>query len=329
MSSARNRRGNSSATATTKDPPPPATKKRKSDKEPAGPRPTRLARRKTPEAEAEEKADKEKAAYKEVLNQTTVKALIDGPVPPVAGLEGKSAKDICIGAYKSVFGRLVEGMDLCYGGDFKTLNERLDKYEQDLKNCVNTQSLKTQLEAACNNALMAFQQSFQGAQMADAAKAVGAVGGTASVHSPPQAGAGGAQMAKVTPAQEPTQHREFAQLKAETLDRNKRYVEETVSNKMYKEGVRYLDSNGTPREEKTTERWMRYICDNDLQLRSERECSVAKVWITKVVEDRLVKQLRNPIDEHRKGLTKEGTSSVTRWMKRNEFFYNMLLSWLQ
>ena len=189
MSSTRNsRRGNSSATAATRDPPPPATKKRRSDREPAGPRPTRPARRKTPKAEAEEKADKEKAAYKEVLNQTTVKALMDGPVPPVAGLEGKSAKDIRIGAYKSVFGRLVEGMDLCYGGDFKTLNERLDKYEQDLKNCANTQSLKTQLEAACNNALMAFQQSFQGAQMADTARAVGAVGGTASVHSPPRPG---------------------------------------------------------------------------------------------------------------------------------------------
>ena len=217
-----------------------------------------------------------------------MKSLADGPIPPVAGLEDKSAKDIRIGAYKSAFGKLVEGMDLCYGGDFKTLNKRLDKYEQDLQNCVNTQSLKTQLEAACNNALMAFQQSFQGAQMVDAARAVGAAGGPASVHSPPQAGAGGTQMATVTPAQEPTQHREFAQLKAKTLDRNKRYVEETVCNKMYKEGVRYLDSNGTPREVQTAERWIQYICDNNLQLRSERERSVAKVWITKVVEDKLV-----------------------------------------
>ena len=88
---------------------------------------------------------------------------------------------------------------------------------------------------------------------------------------------------------------------------------------MYKEGVRYLDSNGTHREQKTAERWMRYIYDNNLQLRSKRECSVAKVWITKVVENRLVKQLRIPIDDHSKGLTKNGKSSASNRVDAKEW----------
>ena len=152
------------------------------------------------------------------------------------------------------------------------------------------QALMTKIQTVCNTVLAAFRNTLEGATMEACADTN--AGSPAPDGTPVQTGGRTPGASLITPVAS----REYNVLKLETLVPRQRWVEETVNTKMYKQGICYIWANGTKNEVMNQNKWIRYISDHDLMLRSEMERQVAKRWITTVVENRLVQLMRNPVD---------------------------------